>query len=1149
MDSDDDDDDNSLFMRVFTHLEQMSLLKDYESIRCLICAFTERCIFYLYDTHTQNQQQQQQLSRNNSTTKSTSKRSLSFLMDSMNNNMKLKCIQFMIHDILIKRILDKNQTVRYIAIQSLCQFLTLSMDKLLTIRSSSSSKSCTNDTDDDIHMYEYMEEYHSLWTDCVTKLNWTMAHDPSYVNRSVVIKSMPIELVMKVSTTMTTMSTSSSTGSSTGIGMMEIMDSLKHSMIETIAERVRDEKVKVRVDALDVLRSVNVAKDLSVEMRCNILRHGLSTRYPATYAAATKMLCCGWMKTMKFNPIALIQLLNPTSSQSNESIAESVARAIISTAGVLGNEFGSKMEIHNTSSSSKGDNMSTFSSPMTLMDLSDAEVREFKRVVMNCESIDSTSTDTDTGNDEGLMDSSTVIYLRVMYEMILSSKSLTEVKKSNLMMNIVPDVTVLGTVLERHMNKLNSIRFGKEDDEGNSIGDDDDDEICDELCFVCIHLLKLANVLDVKEEGSRRHLSSIIHRVLCSLHTHDELIEGCVHLLATTHDSEASFLRSISEVLTSIVDIEEENNNSISDDERRVQYLRAIEILSITFEKISRRLSKNAILINFSRLILTTITDPSLGSLVREAGVSCLGRFVILMDEEIVIDKYKPLLTEIAFREDEKIEIRAQALLAMCDLGILFERSMAPLTLESIPGEDITISISDILLNAITKSKKSLVIVAAECAAKLMFAGRLHDANILSILITIYFDQNFCSDNLYEDSDDVKEVGSPARLQQLLTLFFPAYSIKSPIGKDTLLTSITPLLDVVHEKMSTKAKGKKITAWPIVKMIEYVLHLVEKGEENQKGNESPRDEASPILVATLAISSFLLKEASQLTTTQLRNLCKIMGKSYIDISSDEQAVLKLLKDNIDELSMHITDNTALRSIESLVVLLDDVPSDDESEVQSEIEDRHDEASNNDNNNYNDECDAFDSHANDSKSFEADSEADEESHCSDSTSQSIRDDDSPVRTNVKSFKSAEIDHSKEVSDIASSLERIGMENSSNSDDAVPTRTQKPSKKVSSSSNHLNAFAAEVEKHDDALPLFATIGQTASHGKKGSNLGSISSRIVIDDDLPLFASIGGATARSDTKKKPRKRIIIESSDESETESDESESVGESDDSYSD
>jgi hypothetical protein len=133
-----------------------------------------------------------------------------------------------------------------------------------------------------------------------------------------------------------------------------------------------------------------------------------------------------------------------------------------------------------------------------------------------------------------------------------------------------------------------------------------------------------------------------VFTVFFAIYTHEDLIEGCVQSLYASQDSEESFLLSLSEILASISP--SEDDITITKKKKRTQYLQGVSILSVALENVTRKMSSNPILQNFSSIILTSITDSSLGNLVREVGVSCIGRFVILMEEESIMKNVKPIL-------------------------------------------------------------------------------------------------------------------------------------------------------------------------------------------------------------------------------------------------------------------------------------------------------------------------------------------------------------------------------------------------------------------------------------------------------------------------------------------------------------------------
>ena len=985
--------DGSLAKEVLHHMATFSSVAEYESIRCLSCSFVGLCSTFLLDNIASSTARAGVIPHISEASQHHDE-SLHFLTGIKNDKFVMKwtmeCIDLIANEILIKRLNDKNQAVRNLAIRSSSILITSILQSNLGM-----GAKC-DDKDESGAVF-------NILSSVVETLMWNLVHDPSHINRSNILQLFPIEMFMET------------------VSQRSEMNAVKEFVVDSIVERVRDDKLKVRGDALDLLRKVHVQHDLTAPMRCDILRHGLSVRYPATLSAAAKMLCCGWMKSMNFDPIATLNLFEPTK---NEALSEIVAHAIISTAGVVGSSDEQK---------DSENSIAQLSPEFILMDLSDAEIRQFKDNVMNCSSV-MLSIKCDDDNDK-MLNPSSALYLRVLCEMILTSKTLTEVKKANLLSKYLPDVTILTEVLERHLAQLGGIH-------NKPVDYHEDNE--DKECFICLHLLKLTCKIDLNEEGSRRHLSSMIHRIISSPTTHGDLIESCVHVLSASAESEASFIQSVSEVLENTLEVIDETigDEDEKEEQKEEQILRAMEILSVTLEKTSKSMSNNPVLQNFSNIILTTITDYSLGPTIRELGISCLGRFVILMDEETVIEKYKALFMNIASVEEEKIEIRAQALLAMSDLALLHERFMAPITLD----DEIEISFSDILLQIMTKKNRSLLIVAAEIAAKLMCCGRLHDGSIISHLIILYFDQTLNSKIIEEDVEDVNEVGSPTRLQQMLTIFFPAYCMKST-GRETILASIPKLLSLLSEK--SQRKGRSDSSLPVSKIFDYVIELTNDGVDGS--------DTSPILSVSVATSAFLLEEAHQISTNFVRTLCKILSKLYVDPSADDQAALKLFKRNLDELSMCITDDNALSCLKVLFILLEDVEhsdneidgEDDESEEDTSIEEKEYQQG------YSDV-------------------SDNEVHSVTSNDVSIQDLNTSARNNI-------ID----ASNIASHLNEESRDRNSSSSLRIVSRCS----------------------DEDNLPSFATVGRSPKKNNKYMP-GYKDDDDDDDDDLPAFAKIGGS-----------------------------------------
>merc|ERR1712238_264797 len=238
-------------------------------------------------------------------------------------------------------------------------------------------------------------------------------------------------------------------------------------------------------------------------------------------------------------------------------------------------------------------------------------------------------------------------------------------------------------------------------------------------------------------------------------------------------------------------------------------------------------------------------------------------------------------------------------------------------------------------------------------ASKLLFSGKVHHETLVGHLLMIFFDKNLVKNSDTLSKDEATEVGSSIRLQQLLTIFFPSYCIRSLLGKLTLISSIKPMLGLINDDMCQKVKGRRCTTWPIAKIIEYIINTVEKAEEIESATNISKtvdideDELRPISkvsktkknssILSLAevITSFILQEEN-LQNAYLRTLCKTLSSFEFDIEVEDQRTLLSLKRNVDELTMLLTDDTALSLLENFHETFNNVMSEDDDEDKIEL---------------------------------------------------------------------------------------------------------------------------------------------------------------------------------------------------------------------
>ncbi len=120
--------------------------------------------------------------------------------------------------------------------------------------------------------------------------------------------------------------------------------------------------------------------------------------------------------------------------------------------------------------------------------------------------------------------------------------------KSDKIAHILPDLATLCDVFQTQLEQtIHGRRNNNDMDEEDGV-----EYVVITSSFICAQLLSLAKRSDVQEEAGLRRLSSLIHTMLCSSETPEELIEPSVQTLACMQSSEKDFIRCISEALLEV---------------------------------------------------------------------------------------------------------------------------------------------------------------------------------------------------------------------------------------------------------------------------------------------------------------------------------------------------------------------------------------------------------------------------------------------------------------------------------------------------------------------------------------------------------------------------------------------------------------------
>tara|TARA_B110000971_G_C19786990_1_gene397994 strand:+ start:26 stop:718 length:693 start_codon:yes stop_codon:yes gene_type:complete len=228
--------------------------------------------------------------------------------------------------------------------------------------------------------------------------------------------------------------------------------------------------------------------------------------------------------------------------------------------------------------------------------------------------------------------------------MIASDTDLTPVKRQTKLDSLLPDTPVICATIQKQL----SLHVA-------AVASSSNDDYTDSHSFVCLQMLKLSRHADFQEETGRRIFLSLIHEMLISSSIPDELVEFCVRSLAVAHQStlngEQLYMECIERVIANVSDYDAEDI-SLDADDAAFRQLRIASVVGVVLEHTKRK-GDDSKLEQLSEHILPAIASTD--NMVREAGVSCLGKFALLSAQ--AAEEYKPVLLQIASTKTEVDEV------------------------------------------------------------------------------------------------------------------------------------------------------------------------------------------------------------------------------------------------------------------------------------------------------------------------------------------------------------------------------------------------------------------------------------------------------------------------------------------------------------
>jgi hypothetical protein len=357
-------------------------------------------------------------------------------------------------------------------------------------------------------------------------------------------------------------------------------------------------------------------------------------------------------------------------------------------------------------------------------------------------------------------------------------------------------------------------------------------------------LLKVGRHSDLSEEGGRQRLMTVLRTLLTDPMAPAELVEDAMRCLAAVNPIKSDFVRLVAEIMSDISDLNgdgipeglTEEEEEEEEEKRVLRQVRTLEICAVLLEHTERNISSDATLANLEQTILPAIGSPY--GIARELGVSCLGKYCILSAE--AAQRHTSLLLRVAEAEDEELSVRAMALQSLLDTSLI----MGP---EALGGESAAASIHALLSTTLGETgatedddsfSQALAAIAAEGTAKLIFAGRLNDAGLFGRLLAMYFvpgspaDPSTLSKLLdgRDESDDAGDIqnmtslGSPVRLQQILSLSFPCLAVSCDPAQ--LRAAIACMLAELSSYARKQADNEDSMPAPMDKAARYACMLL-----------------------------------------------------------------------------------------------------------------------------------------------------------------------------------------------------------------------------------------------------------------------------------------------------------------------------------
>lgn len=417
------------------------------------------------------------------------------------------------------------------------------------------------------------------------------------------------------------------------------------------------------------------------------------------------------------------------------------------------------------------------------------------------------------------------------------------------------------------------------------------------------YLLRMTAFLEASDVSGSEELIKASKNLLKDVYLHESLVFPAIH--SWWRGSGASSEEFITLVLQYAQDLVEQFDDN-TDDMVLKSLTTARSLLMIEWA-LERGLdgSVNARSISSYEksipLILESLQQPF--EELRGLSVVCLG-LLALFSEETCLD-HKEILTQVARNDIEASIVRCQALKAIIDVATIYPDKFKNDTV-----------FMNLLLHLHQCSDPTMLRVAVEGAAKLLFIGCLTEPNLFGNLVKFFFVTDLASKIGNNDEDGIQNeiyLGSPARLEQILCIFFQTF-FAAGTGRETIILESIP---VIVNDISTLMRRNDANSATMMKIVTHFLSIFEsmKLPSNDNNDETTTATTSSLSLDIsmrfmASISLQILKLGTKMVDKLVfKELVKVLGALNTDwINHDIASTVLRVIDTISESSSEKTND-------------------------------------------------------------------------------------------------------------------------------------------------------------------------------------------------------------------------------------------------